>query len=222
MSKLVLISVLALSTALPAQQPERQFLDRIVAVVEQTPITDSEVRQQARLDAFVEGQPLNLAPAGLRNALDRLIYQRLAEQEMRIADFDTVDDETINTQLAQLRQLTFDGNRPYAPALRHYGVSEAAVREFLSRFLTLERFLAFRFRTGLDPSDEEIEQRYLSDYPPSDEDRPPLSLVQDAIRAQLTTEIADHAVEDWIRELRGRTYVDELYDYTAAPQEETP
>ena len=75
--------VLAFSFAATAQNA----IDRIAVVVGNQVITESEVILEARLTAFLNGQPLDLSAAPRRAAAERLVDQQLIRSEMQVGGY---------------------------------------------------------------------------------------------------------------------------------------
>src|SRR3954465_12499103 len=87
-----------LSPSLPAA-----VVDRVAVVVGNTVITETEVLQEARLEAFLNGAPLDLGPAARRAAAERLVDQQLVRNEMRIGAYPQPTATEIDDMLSNLK-----------------------------------------------------------------------------------------------------------------------
>src|ERR1051325_3153678 len=62
-------------------------VDRIAVVVGNTVITETEVIQEARLEAFLNQVPLDLSAQARKTAAEHLVDQQLVRNEMRIGSY---------------------------------------------------------------------------------------------------------------------------------------
>lgn len=76
-ARILLLAVLC--GAAPAE-----VLDRIAVTVGKRVITDSDVRREIRLSAWMNGTPPDFSPASRRRTAERLVERALAETEMEI------------------------------------------------------------------------------------------------------------------------------------------
>lgn len=121
-------------------------LDRIAVVVGTTVITETEVIQEARLEAFLNGTPLDLSPAARRTAAERLVDQQLIRNEMRIGAYPQPTGAEIDDMLRSLKQERFHNNdAEHRGALDRYGIDEETLRRHLAWQLSAIRFTDLRF-----------------------------------------------------------------------------
>lgn len=201
MRRIVAFLTLALAAALgPAE-----VFDRTVAIVGDRAVLAGEVDVQLRLEAMFGDREIDDSPEARQRALERLIEQRLLEADIALTNFAPVSAERLAEAEAELRGQRF-GGRGFSQALEHYGLREEQALEFLEKQLQFANFIEFRFRTGLDVTDEEIEARYarLYDDVPG---APPLADVRDRLRRDLINETAERALDSRVRELRAETRV---------------
>src|ERR1051325_10663705 len=80
-----------------------EVIDRIVAIVNRTPILQSDWDCAVNFEAFVDGKAVNSVTAEDRQAtLKRLIDQTLIEQTMHASDFVATSDLEISTRVAEI------------------------------------------------------------------------------------------------------------------------
>jgi hypothetical protein len=80
-------------------------------------------------------------------------------------------------------------------------VGSSELRRLLRRQLAVLRYVDFRFRAQVRPSEEELRRRYAEAWAGKAE-APAFETVVDTLRERLTKEKLDAAVEAWIRERR--------------------
>ena len=190
-----------------------EILDKVVAVVGKNVITASEVAQQLRLESFINQRPVDNSSAARSLALRRLIDQSLISQEMLITSFLGVSDEQIKQELAASRQQEFPNGMSFDAALKAYNLSEEDLRDFLRRQLNMLRFIDFRFRTGMEISEDEIKSYYENSYTPQvrlvEAGVPePLTEVHGQIRQIVAQQQVDALLDDWLKRVRATSRID--------------
>lgn len=135
-----------LLSSLLAGSPGAEIIDRIVVSVGNQVITDSEVRHELRMTAFLNGSELDLGPEPRRKTVERLIDQKLIRKEMELGSYPQPEASEVEALLLQVRAQRFHTNEEYTQALKKYGISESDLKSHLLGQLTLLRFVEFRFR----------------------------------------------------------------------------
>jgi hypothetical protein len=144
--------VFLLSLALSAA-----VVDRIAVVVGKTVITETEVLQEARLEAFLNQTPLDISAQGRKTAAEHLVDQQLVRNEMRIGSYPKPTPADVDGMLRNFRQEHFTSASQYRAALQKYGITEDQLKEHLSWQLAAIRFTDLRF--GVPGSAEQSADR---------------------------------------------------------------
>jgi hypothetical protein len=127
-----------------------QVIDRIAVVVGDTVITETEVEQEARLEAFLNGTPLNLDAATKKTAAERLVDQQLIRNEMKVGAYPEPTPAEVDDMLRNLKQEKFGGSDGAMRAsLSKYGITEEQLRQHLAWQLAAIRFTDMRFSPAL-------------------------------------------------------------------------
>ena len=199
------LAVIVLSALALAGAARAEIFDRTVAVVGERAVLAGEVDAQLRLEAMFGDREVDPSAEARGRALDRLIEQRLLESDIALTNFAPVSPERRAEAQAALRAQRF-GGRTFSEALAYYGLAEAQAMDFLERQLQFANFIDFRFRTGLDVPEEEIERRYrrLYDDVPGG---PPLADIRERLRQELIDETAERALDSRVRQLRAETRI---------------
>jgi hypothetical protein len=175
-----------------------EIVDRVAANIGLQVITDADVVNEARMQAFIDGAALDLSPAHKRRVLDRLIEQSLVRKELEFARFAPVPNEEVEPLLKQI--LAQHSN------FAEYYITLDQLRAHVAWTLTMLRFIEYRFQPGVQISEREVRQEYrrrtaeLREKPPLDELRPELEKI---IRQRLI----DAALDRWLGEARTQTTI---------------
>lgn len=183
-----------------------EILDRVAAVVGTEAITVSEIDTDLRLEALLNRTELGARSQRNNEVLQRLIDRRLVSQDLAIAPFLQAQPEEVEEQMEQLRRDQFLDGRDFAAALRHYGVTEADCRKFLEERMGFERYVAFRFETGLEAETAAVEAFYRDEYAAGQramgQPVEPLEAVAETISRILVARQANVLLERRLQELR--------------------
>ena len=182
-----------------------EILDRTVAIVGAQPIMASEIELQIRLQAMFNDTQPDLSEAAKKAALERLVEQRLIENDMTLAGLQVVEESELDAAFADLRQGRF-GGLSFEHALERYQVNERDVREFLRKQIQFTRYVEFRFRAGLQANDEDLAAEHRRRFTGS-ATAPPLESVKDELREQLLAQRAETMLDERVRQLRSETRV---------------
>lgn len=197
------------------------LIDRSIAIVGERVITAREVERQLRLQAFYERQPVNESPEARRIALDQLIERRLIQAEMQLASFGS-DKGRAAAEMEALRKSDFGGGMSFEQALDRYALRERDVERFVTELVDVLRFIEFRFRTGMQITQEELEEyynrSYLRDMRRINEEPEPFETIQTRLEERIAQQRVDEMLDKWLRELRASTRVVSLeQDGSAKP-----
>ena len=190
-----------------------EIIDRIAVSVGNSVITESEIRHQLKIRAFVEGAPLKLDEENKRAAADRLIEQSLIRREMQASRYSGAEPAQAQALLAGLKQSRFQGDEPaYQAELKRARLTEADVESSFLWQLTVLRFVEFRFRPGIQIAAEEVreyyEQKYLPNWKARTAGKPPaFEEAERACEEILTQERIDNQLDRWISLSRTQTNI---------------
>lgn len=199
-------AAVTIAAALSIAGLRAEIVDRIAAIVDLEAVTASEVETELRLAAMLNREVLDLATESSDDALQRLIDRKLILQDLAVTPFLLVQPAETERQLGLLREETYRGGRDFKAALAHYGLTEADCKSFIEETIAFERYVAFRFKTGLDAEPEEVESYYRDEYLPllreRGEPEEPLESVSRAITQILLERRASRLLEERLQELR--------------------
>lgn len=200
-----------------------EIVDGIAAIVGTSALTLSDVDAELGIAALLERRPLEAQPEQRREALARLIERQLVLEDLALAPFLAAQPDEVEAQLERLRAERYLDGLDFEAALRHYGVTARAVRNFLAARLGLERFVEFRFKTGLDPGQEALRAYYQEEYAPRRREQgeavEPLETVASQIARILVERQANELLAERLKELRALHRVEIL---VGSSEEEGP
>ncbi len=186
------------------------YVDRVAAVVGNNVILLSEVRARAMLVAKTQHAQLSqLSDAILREVTERLVEERLEESEAERLKVTVAPDE-IDHAVEQLAQ----GNNTSVSSLlknvEQQGVKPEELREALRRQLLEGKLLLLRGNQMQRIEEKDLRARYeqMKKQMKDPKDLKSFDELKNEILNELLQERIQQLREDWIAQLRGRTYID--------------
>jgi parvulin-like peptidyl-prolyl isomerase len=188
-------------------------LDRLIAVVNEDVILESDVDEERR---FEEVQPYRSAPVFSREKIiERLIDRTLILQQAALEPEDAIPDKDLDAQLATLRKdipackqyhcETDDGWKRY---LGDHGFTEEEFRTRWRLRMRLLKFIEVRFRSGINVKDSEIQAYYektmLPEYAKRNVTPPKLDTIEKRIEEVLLQQEVGALLQDWLKSLRAQ------------------
>ena len=185
---------------------QAEIVDGIAAIVGHYAITRSEIDSQLRLEAMLNRTEPDVSQAARADALDRLVDRRLILQDLTVTPFLAAQPAEAARVMRDLRAERYLGGRDFPATLAHYGLTEAECRAFVEERIAFERYVSFRFKTGLDLEEAAVEAYYRDVYLPRQRARgepaEPLESILDAISRLLLERRATRLIEERLKELR--------------------
>lgn len=184
------------------------IVDRIGVTVGDSVITMNEISTQVRVAALIDGRPLKLDEASLRQAADRSVEQTLIRREIALGEYAPVPASAVEPVLENLKKERFHGSdAEYRKALRQYGIPEQDLKEQLLWQLTLLRFIDQRFRPGVQVPLEDIRAYYRETFVPQWQNAttaplPPIGQAREKIEETLTQQQLDNLLDRWLNSAR--------------------
>lgn len=192
---------LCLSVACLSAPVAAEIIDRILAVVNGSIITLSDVHGAIRFGLVTPGSGAN----PLQQALDRLIERRLVLAEVERYGPAEPTAEKLDAAVAAVRA-RFASPAAFEQALRDTGLSAETLRRHVRDGFRVDAYLEQRFAQAVQPSEEEILAYYRSHEAEFTRDgvvRPYPDVRGDA-RAALVRARRLETIREWIDGLRRR------------------
>ncbi|MBM3727145.1 MAG: hypothetical protein FJW40_17195 [Acidobacteria bacterium] len=185
-----------------------ELVDRVAVSIGTSVITESELLENIRVTAFLNGRRADFGEESRRGAGDRLIDQAIIEREMGLGQYPAVDAAQVEAALGAVRTQRFGGaDERLREALREHGVTEDAVRALLARQLTMLRFIDLRFRPSIQVTADEVSAYYREEFVPRWRERqtqlpPDEAEVAETLRRTLVEQRVNQALDRWLSQSR--------------------
>ncbi len=184
-------------------------VDRVVASIGNTAITQAEVEAEYRLEMFLDGKlPQAAANAKtLARVRDRLIEQKLLAEEAAAEETEAEDPPPHATELLTEVRGRFGSEEAFETALRSLGMDREHIVTHIASQEKVLLMIEQRFRPSAWPERTEIEAYYRETFvrefaQHSTDPPPPLNAVENEIREILVEEKINHLLEAWLEEMK--------------------
>ncbi|MBB3330164.1 peptidyl-prolyl cis-trans isomerase SurA [Halomonas campaniensis] len=185
------------------QSMERQSLDRIVAVVNQGAIMQSELDERiAQARSQLTAQQIDLPPERIlrEQVLERMIVEEIQLQMAREAGL-SIDDTELNRQVRAIAENNGMTLEQFADALEADGLTLSAVREEIRREMVLRDLQQRRVGSRVNLSEREVE-RFMEQE----------NVGRQQAQQALFQRKANEELEAWLQEIRSQAFVDNRLD----------
>lgn len=188
-------------------------LDRVVAVVNDDVILESDVDEERRFETI---QPYRGAGEFSRaQAVQRLIDRTLIAQQAELQPETKVSDQELDAQLATLRrdipqckEYHCETDAGWQKFLGDHGFTVAEFRDRWRTRMELLRFIEVRFRNGVRITDDQIKEYYetkmLPEYQRQKVTPPKLETIAPRIQEVLLQQQVGNLLRDWLESLRAQ------------------
>lgn len=197
-------------------------IDRVAVVVGTQVITESEIDLTVRLTAFLNEKPVDLGKDARRATAARLVDKKIILKELDFSRFPRPTMAEVEPLVESFVKTRFKDDRAaYLAEIEKYGITEAEFKDYRLWLLTFFRFIDFRFRPGVQVSDQEIEDYFNSKIKALAQQANPGKAVtvdeyRDRIERILLVRREDQQLEQWLADQLKRTTV-EYRDETLKP-----
>lgn len=202
-------------------------LDRVVAIVNDDLILDSDVNEELRLQAF---DPYHTSSEKLSNtrAIERLINRTLILQQVKLQPEEGPSDAAVNKQIDELRkdipacsQYHCQTKQGWDRFLADNGFTEASFFARWKERMAVLSFIEDRFQMGINITPQQIQEYYdktlLPEYQHQHATAPKLSAIREQVREVLLQQQISNLLRDWLTSLRAQGSVVVLHPGEEAP-----
>lgn len=191
-------------------------VDRIVAVVDEDPILESDIRQALAFGLATPG------PSGdVRPVLEQLIDQRLRAHEIDRYGVPPAPEAELAAQIGRLEE-THGGAAALDAELARLGIGRAELRRSIGLQLRILTYVNERLAPRVFVDDDDLEAYYRGELAErmakEGRENPPFAEVKDAIRQVLRERRLSEETHQWTAGLRQRARLVDLLD--AAPEQQ--
>jgi parvulin-like peptidyl-prolyl isomerase len=184
-------------------------VDRIVAMVNNHPILQSDWDEQVAYEALAEGRPLaSVSEEQRKAALDRLIDRELVNEQAEHAALPQTTPEEVDRRIEKIRKL-YASPEDWQEALQKYDLTEKELRAEASAELNEMHAVDAHLRPGIQVDSRSVESYYreklLPELRQSGAREVPLEQVAGQIRELLAQQKMNDLLALWIRSLRSES-----------------
>lgn len=210
---------LALLLLAPVLARAQDVVDRMAAVVNKHVILESELDQEVRVEALLQGQPVSPQKQDRTDrqaVLDRLIDQALLEQQIVHPEILSPMPEELAAQLKQVREQIpgASTDEGWQKLLASHGLSEDDVEQHLISEFRILRLVDLRFRGLVHIDKAAIAGYYQEKLSPELQRKgvpaPPLAAVSDKIEKILVEQNMSAMLNEWLQTLRGQAHIEKM------------
>ena len=204
-------------------------LDRVVAVVNNQAILNSDLDDEIRLSVLDPGRA-GLAVLTRKTALEQLIGRTLIQQQIREEDVLAADPSQaeVDASLAEIRKeipacvrQNCASDAGWKAFLSAHGLTQERVQAYMRYRVEILRFIEQRFRQGIRISPQEIETYYRGTLLPQyakGEATPALDQVSPRIEEILLQQQVNVLFDGWLANLRKQGEVEVLDPALESPE----
>lgn len=196
-------------------------IDRILAIVDDDPILDSDVDRALGLGLVETGGAAD-QDALRRAVLDRLIDERLRFHEIDRFGFTEISLDEVDRGYEEIRGRFADSD-VFARRLEELDLDPEGLRQLVARQIMVVTYVEERLGSRVFVSLDDIRRYYTGTLEPELKARgevaSPLPDVREQIRAVLREQRLNEEIDRWTEELRIEADVDDFFD---SPLEELP
>ena len=201
-------------------------LDRVVAIVNDDLILDSDVNEEMRLQAF---DPYRVqSEFSSTRAIERLINRALILQQLKLQPQEQPSDAEVNKQIDELRkdipacgQYQCQTKAGWDRFLSDHGFTETSFFIRWKERMIVLSFIEDRFQIGINIKPDQIQSYYektlVPDYQRQHVPAPKLDAISSQIREVLMQEQISNLLQDWLKSLRAQGSVVVLHPGEEAP-----
>jgi len=185
-----------------------EIIDRIIAVVNNTPVMLSDWDEIWRCEALLAGRaPESYSAAEQQDMFNRLVDQELLREQMRTYGMLEIAEAEVGKRLQEVRaQLADDSDTKWRATLQTAGVTEGELRYHLQRQMELERFVDSRFRAGIRVDDRAVTRYYYNEFLPELHKVGSKDVALDEVAGKIREILAQQQMEEqltaWVQLLR--------------------
>lgn len=206
-----------LLTATLLAQSQSVILDRLALSVGPDIITEQDILLSLRIAAFLNEDEIRESGSEKRRAAQKLLELSLIQTEMENNGYPLPSAQQVDAALDAIVAQRFNDSRPaFTQALQRYRITETQLRDSLRRQLATISFIDFRFRPGVQISEDEMRDYYQYDYPLRD--RQSYDQARPTIQEEMTQQRIDTLLDRWLNQTESSTRVRWVESVFTEPQ----
>ncbi len=189
-----------------ASTPHAEIIDRIAATVGKQVITESQVKEEIRVTAVLDGRPADWSETNRTRTLNRLIDQTLIRREIDATRFQQASVAEGQKLLVDLKTQM----RDFDSTLAVNRVPETVVARHLQWQVTFLRFVEYRFKPSVEVTEADLKEFYatqVAEWKKSDKPVPSFEDARVDLEHLLMSKYVDQALDRWLGDQRTQTSI---------------
>lgn len=210
----IAFAVLAAMFSLCLKSSRAEVVDRIIATVNGHIVLQSDLNEELRYEALLNGRALSgFTDDDRKAALDRLIDQELLAEQMKSALFQHASEAEALSRIAEARKQypQADSDEGWQAVLAQFQLAEKDVMAHVRQQIDLMRLVDARLRPAVQIDSKSIEAYYRDKFVPqlkeSGGGEVALDDVSGQIREVLTQQKVNELMISWLQTLRSESKV---------------
>lgn len=199
--KKTLAILIAACWLVPAAHSQ-QVIDRIVAQIGGSVITQSQIVELGRFQKLVDGKEKTAS-----QRLHELAQQWIVSHDATLNDFHQPSAQDVQHALAALEK-RYGSVATFQKHLKSVGLSESDVRRLLNREIFLSRYLDYKFRPEVRVDEQQIEEYYrntlVRELKKTGQSVPPITRVAAQVREVLIEQGVSQRATRWLDQMQER------------------
>lgn len=183
-----------------------EVIDRIAAAVGKQVITQSQVTEEIRVTAFLDGKPADWSDENRTRTVNRLVDQTLIRREIDATRFAQAPPQEGLKLLEQLKAAMKD----FEASISANRLSEAVVATHLQWQVTFLRFVDYRFKPSVEVTEPDLKDFYATqsaEWKKQGKPVPAFGDVRADLERLLTSKYVDQALDRWLGDQRTQTSI---------------
>lgn len=184
----------------------QQVVDRVVARIGDSVITQSQIAELGRFQQLVDGK--ERTPV---QRLRELAQQWIVNREAVLSGFQPPSAQNVQGAFATLEK-RFGSTAAFRKRLKAIGLSEDETRQLLQREMFLNGYLDYKFRPEVQVDERQIEEYYRGTLVPELKKAgravPPIAKVAGQVREVLVERAVTQRAGHWLDQMQQRWKVD--------------
>jgi parvulin-like peptidyl-prolyl isomerase len=207
-------SLLLLGIVGAVEGQEMELVDRIVAVVDEDPILESDLDRAIGL-GLVEAGAEESEESFRRRVLNQVIEEKLRFHEIDRFGFSEISLSDVDRAYGEIKS-RFRDEDAFAESLDALGITSDELRQLVARQLMVLTYVDERLGARVFVSVEDIQRYYeetlLPELRARGERIPDLDSVREQIRAVLKEQRLNEEITAWTEELRREADIEDYFD----------
>lgn len=182
-----------------------EIIDRIAITVANQVVTQGQIEEEIHVTAFLNSEKAELSAEEKKKAADRLIEQALIKRDMDLSHYPMPAPADANEPLKNIKA-RYSSGEAYQQALQQSSITEDALTRRLWWQLTVLRFIDYRFRSGIQVPEADVQAFYQQQLGTWREQGvqplPRFEDTRDSLEQILAERRIDEALERWLADTR--------------------